>query len=252
VNARVNRKAVMVAGVAAAIGALVLGATAFAGGRPSTRASSAQPVAIGRAGRTATSVTPGSRRDVAVLDAGTITLTVDGSGAAFKVNSVKAAVGWLADVVVRDGTHVAVVFTGTRRVDVALQLDAGVLVVTITEATQGDTPSTTATTASSSSSSSSSTSVAPTTTATTVSAPATTATVASTTAAPATVASTSATTIGATTCQGDDNDGDDERDDRECDEADEHHTTTKSSVKTSSKEHDDDPKHDDDRGSDDD
>ena len=245
----------MVAGVAAAIGALVIGATAFAGGRPSSSASGVRLLAIGRAGRTAESVTPGSRRDVTVLDAGTISLTVDASAAAFKVDAVKAATGWTADVLVHDGAHVAVVFTtGTRQVDVSLALDARVVVVTITDVPQGSTPATSATTvAPSTSSSSSPSTVSTTTTATTASAPtaaattATVATVVSTTAVPTTVAAASTTTIGVAVCR---SDGDDEQDDRECVESDEHHTTTQSSVKTSSKQRDD--KDDDDHGSRDD
>lgn len=230
-KARVNRRSVLVAGVVATIGALVIGASAFAGGRPATRASRGHTLAITQLGQTATAISAGTTREIKVLDAGTIDVAIDGTTATFRIGTVTASPGWTALATVQDGTRSTVVFTKpARRIEVSLVLDADVLVVTITEVRQGPTSSTTSAPTSSSSSSS------PSTVATTTPTTAPPTTVASTT-----VASTTASTVATVACQNR-NEGDDEQGDDECDD-DEQHTTTQSSATSSKDRHDD--EHDD-------
>lgn len=223
-----NRRSAMVAGVVATIGGLVIGASAFAGGRPASRALTGHTVAITRLGRTVASVTAGASRDISVLDAGTISLTIDGTTATFRVDTIVPVAGWTVEVSVRDGSHAAVVFTmGIRRVEASLVLDDRVLVVTITEVPQGRTSSTTATPPPSSSTS---TSTVATTTPTTVASTA--------------VPSTTASTVALVACQASREGDDDERGDDDCDDDEEQRTTTQTSTKASTK-HDDDDDHDD-------
>lgn len=239
-KARVNRRSVLVAGVVATIGALVIGASAFAGGRPATRASRGHTLAITQLGQTATAIAAGTTREIKVLDAGTIDVAIDGTTATFRIGTVTASPGWTALATVQDGTRSTVVFTKpARRIEVSLVLDADVLVVTITEVQQGPTSSTTS--APTSSSSSSSPSTVATTTPTT--APPTTvgSTTVASTAVATTVASTTASTVATVACQNR-NEGDDEQGDDECDD-DEQHTTTQSSATSSKDRHDD--EHDD-------
>lgn len=209
------------------------GASAFAGARPASRALTGHTVAITRLGRTVASVTAGASRDISVLDAGTIGLTIDGTTATFRVDTIVPVAGWTVEVSVRDGSHAAVVFTmGIRRVEVSLVLDDRVLVVTITEVPQGPTSSTTATPPPSSSTS---TSTVATTTPTTV----------ASTAVPSTTASTVALVACQSSREGDDDKqgDDDEQGDDGCDDDEEQRTTTQTSIKASTKHDDDD--HDD-------
>lgn len=208
------------------------GASAFAGARPASRALTGHTVAITRLGRTVASVTAGASRDISVLDAGTIGLTIDGTTATFRVDTIVPVAGWTVEVSVRDGSHAAVVFTmGIRRVEVSLVLDDRVL-VTITEVPQGPTSSTTATPPPSSSTS---TSTVATTTPTTV----------ASTAVPSTTASTVALVACQSSREGDDDKqgDDDEQGDDGCDDDEEQRTTTQTSIKASTKHDDDD--HDD-------
>ena len=238
-KARVNRRSVLVAGVVATIGALVIGASAFAGGRPATRASQGHTLAITQLGQTATAVARGTTREIKVLDAGTIDLAIAGTTATVRIGTVTASPGWTALATEQDGTHSTVVFTKpARRIEVSLVLDADVLVVTITEVPQGPTSSTTsAPTSSSSSSPSTVATTTPTTAPPTTVGSTTVASTAVATTVASTVASTTASTVATVACQNR-NEGDDEQGDDECDD-DEQHTTTQSSATKSKDRHDD-------------
>ena len=232
-KARVNRRSVLVAGVVATIGALVIGASAFAGGRPATRASRGHTLAITQLGETATAIAAGTTREIKVLDAGTIEVAIDGTTSTFRIGTVTASPGWTALATVQDGTRSTVVFTKpARRIEVSLVLDADVLVVTITEVRQGPTSSTTSAPTSSSSSSS------PSTVATTTPTTAPPTTVGSTTVASTAVATTVASTTTSTVACQNRNEGDDEQGDDDCDD-DEENTTTQSSTTSSKDRHDD-------------
>ena len=220
-KARVKRRSVIVAGVVGTIGTLVIAASAFAGSRPSTPMSQPRAVTVARFGQTRAAVVAGTSHAIAVLDAATITVVIDATASTFMLDTVAPAPGWAFDARVPDATHATVAFTSaSRHVEAALVLDAGVLVVTITETTQGTTSSTSSSTTTapappsttSTPATTTSTSSSPSTSAAATTPPTTATTVGSNT----TVAATTASTVAAVCPNAGAGDDEEEHDDDEC------------------------------------
>lgn len=236
-----KRRSGMVTGAAFTVAGLALGAAAFASSKVdrgvlSTRSIAPRSFAVTKVGTSIATVAPNSTRDVQVLDAGVVTLVLDGTAGTFKVTKVVVEPGWEAATSVPDGTHASVVFTSaTRQVTVTMVLDAGVLTVTITEQ-----PTT------SSSSTSTSSSVPPSSSSSAATTVATTAPSTSAETTEPSVDPTVETSVVAATCEEhEDDEDDDEGEHEECDDHDDEdeHATTQTS--RGGKHHEDDDDDDD-------